>query len=74
MVWRLNTFQNWNISYPFDRKHRRRHDSTQLDGKGYAVANSNDSGIGDKESLDRVPGVKYLQGVRRGSEGSESWV
>ncbi|XP_022808866.1 receptor-type tyrosine-protein phosphatase epsilon-like [Stylophora pistillata] len=49
------------------RKHRRRRDSTELKNNRYAVANSNDSGIGDKESLDRVPGIKYLQG-RRGSE------
>lgn len=52
----------------------KRRDATDLSGKQYAVANSNDSGIGDKESLDRVPGVKCVQGVRRGSEGSESWV
>ena len=56
-----------------NRKHRRRRDSTELKNNRYAVANSNDSGIGDKDSLDRVPGIKYLQG-RRGSEGSESWV
>lgn len=49
------------------RKHRRRRDSTELKNNRYAVANSNDSGIGDKDSLDRVPGIKYLQG-RRGSE------
>lgn len=50
------------------RNHRKRRDATDLSGKQYAVANSNDSGIGDKESLDRVPGVKCVQGVRRGSE------
>ncbi|XP_015755643.1 PREDICTED: receptor-type tyrosine-protein phosphatase epsilon-like [Acropora digitifera] len=50
------------------RNHRKRRDATDLSGKKYAVANSNDSGIGDKESLDRVPGVKCVQGVRRGSE------
>lgn len=50
------------------RNHRKQRDSRELNGKQYAVANSNDSGIGDKESLDRVPGVKYMQGMRQGSE------
>ncbi|XP_068677246.1 receptor-type tyrosine-protein phosphatase S-like isoform X2 [Montipora foliosa] len=50
------------------RNHRKQRDSRELNGKQYTVANSNDSGIGDKESLDRVPGVKYMQGVRQGSE------
>ncbi|KAK2554980.1 Receptor-type tyrosine-protein phosphatase delta [Acropora cervicornis] len=50
------------------RNHRKRRDATDLSGKQHAVANSNDSGIGDKESLDHVPGVKCVQGVRRGSE------
>ncbi|XP_078353190.1 receptor-type tyrosine-protein phosphatase S-like [Oculina patagonica] len=49
------------------RRRKKRRDSTELKSNRYAVANSNDSGIGDKESLDRVPGIKYLQG-RRGSE------
>ncbi|XP_032243017.2 tyrosine-protein phosphatase Lar isoform X2 [Nematostella vectensis] len=49
------------------RNRRRKRDSTELKGNRYGVANSNDSGIGEKESLDNVPGVKYMQG-RRGSE------
>ena len=69
----IKLIYNWNLN-TFCRNHRKQRDSRELNGKQYAVANSNDSGIGDKESLDRVPGVKYMQGVRQGSEGSESWV
>ena len=54
-----------------NRKHRRRRDSTELKNNRYAVASSNDNGIGDKDSLDCVPGIKYLQG-QHGSKGSES--
>ena len=56
-----------------NRKHRRRRDSTELKNNRYAVASSNDNGIGDKDSLDCVPGIKYLQG-QHGSKGSESCV
>ncbi|XP_031554998.1 receptor-type tyrosine-protein phosphatase F-like isoform X2 [Actinia tenebrosa] len=50
------------------RNRRRKRDSTELKGNRYGVANSNDSGIGEKESLDNMPGVKFLHGTRRGSE------
>jgi hypothetical protein len=56
------------------RNRRRKRDSAELKGNRYGVANSNDSGIGEKESLENMPGVKFLHGARRGSEGSEAWV
>lgn len=55
------------------RNRRKKRDSAELQKGRYAVANSNDSGIGEKESMDG--GLKYTPTTpRRGSEGSESWV